>query len=128
MIWRRRRSRSAVRWSRSAILRLGGRDLGIEMGAAILDDRAVETLDLVESVADHVGQDHAGFGVQLGDVAEIWCVLLAERGAKLLQQIAVHDVVDVEGVDLAGEGVGLAFKLLVFGHHLKGGELLTQPH
>ena len=55
------------------------------MGAAILDDRAVETLDLVESVADHVGQDHASFGVQLGDVAEVWCVFLAERGAKLLQ-------------------------------------------
>ena len=98
------------------------------MGAAILDDRAVETLDLRKSAADHVGQDHARFGVKLRDVAEVWCILLAERGPQLLQQIAVHDVVDVEGVDLAGEVVGLALKLLVFGHHLKGGELLTQSH
>ena len=74
--------------------RFGGRDLGTQVGAAVFDS-AVETFDFVEAPTDHVREDHAGFGIELGDVAEIRRVLFAERRAKLLKQVAVHDVLDV---------------------------------
>ena len=51
--------------------RFSGRDLGTQMGAAVFDDRAVETFDFVEAPADHVREDHASFSIELGNVAEI---------------------------------------------------------
>ena len=106
----------------------GGRDLGAEMSPAVLDDRAVEQFDLVEPAAYHVGEDYTGFSVELCEVAQVRCVLLSQRGAKLLEQVAVHDVIDVHGINLAGDRIRLTFELLVFWNHLERSELLAQPH
>ena len=76
--------------------------------------------DFIEAAADHVGQDHAGLGIEFSDIAEVGRSLFVERAAKLLKQVTVDDVLHVERVDFARDRVGLALEFLIFGYNFEG--------
>jgi hypothetical protein len=51
-----------------------------------------------------------------------------EGGAQLPQEIAIHNVLDIETVDVACDVTGLAFQFLVLWHDLKIVELTAQTN